>query len=148
VAVVHEVVARQLFEEAVKGIGPELCKARGWTIHTATYPLLEIGFSAPNRNPVRVRAKCDAWNGQPPSIEWLNGDGGPLASIPQGPGGQLNNSAHPLTGRPFVCMAGVREYHTHPSHVGDAWENYRSRPGFDLGGVITQVWRAWQQAKP
>jgi hypothetical protein len=45
-------------------------------------------------------------------------------------------------------MAGVREYHMHPSHVGDVWDNYKSRPGYDLGGVITLVWRAWQQAKP
>jgi hypothetical protein len=45
-------------------------------------------------------------------------------------------------------MAGVREYHTHSSHVSDAWENYKTKSGYDLGGVITQVWRAWQQALP
>ena len=147
-AAVHEAVSRQLFEDAVKGIGSDVCAARGWTVFSATYPIVEVGFIAPERKPVRVRVRCDGWNGQPPSIEWLDADGVPLTSIPQGPGGQLNNSAHPQTGRPFVCMVGVREYHTHPSHTGDSWETYKKRPGYDLGGIITQVWRAWQQAKP
>jgi hypothetical protein len=26
---------------------------------------------------------------------------------------------------PFVCLAGVREYHDHPAHTGDSWEMYR-----------------------
>ena len=27
---------------------------------------------------------------------------------------------------PFLCIAGVREYHNHPAHSGDAWELHRS----------------------
>ncbi len=27
---------------------------------------------------------------------------------------------------PFLCMAGVREYHEHPAHSGDHWESYRT----------------------
>jgi hypothetical protein len=26
---------------------------------------------------------------------------------------------------PFLCLAGVREYHQHPAHSGDAWELHR-----------------------
>jgi hypothetical protein len=26
---------------------------------------------------------------------------------------------------PFLCIAGVREYHDHPGHSGDAWESHR-----------------------
>ena len=26
---------------------------------------------------------------------------------------------------PFLCIAGVREYHEHPAHSGDAWELHR-----------------------
>jgi len=29
-------------------------------------------------------------------------------------------------GVPFLCIAGVREYHTHPAHSGDAWELHRT----------------------
>jgi hypothetical protein len=28
-------------------------------------------------------------------------------------------------GVPFLCIAGVREYHDHPAHSGDAWELHR-----------------------
>ena len=27
---------------------------------------------------------------------------------------------------PFLCMAGVREYHDHPAHSGDHWESHRT----------------------
>jgi len=144
----HDAVSKQLFDRAVANLGAELCLARGWTVLATAYPVLEVEFSAPTREPIRLRARCDSWDSVPVSLEWLDAEGGALANIPQGPGGQLNNSSHPQTGRPFVCMAGVREYHTHPSHLGDSWDNYRGRPGYDLGGVITQVWRAWQKAKP
>ncbi len=30
---------------------------------------------------------------------------------------------------PFLCVAGVREYHEHPAHSGDQWELYRSSGG-------------------
>lgn len=144
----HEAVSRQLFLDAVKGLGADLCSLRGWTVHTATYPVLEVGFSGAGRETVRIRMRCEGWNSVPPAVEWLDPAGSVLAVIPQGPGGQLNASPHPQTGRPFVCMAGVREYHTHPSHTGDLWESHKDKAGYDLGGIITQVWRAWQEAKP
>jgi len=34
---------------------------------------------------------------------------------------------------PFLCIAGVREYHDHPAHSGDAWELHRSS---GAGGII------------
>jgi len=27
---------------------------------------------------------------------------------------------------PFICLAGVREYHEHPAHSGDLWELHRA----------------------
>ena len=30
---------------------------------------------------------------------------------------------------PFLCIAGVREYHEHPAHSGDHWELYRPSGG-------------------
>lgn len=30
---------------------------------------------------------------------------------------------------PFLCVAGVREYHEHPAHSGDPWELYRASGG-------------------
>lgn len=28
---------------------------------------------------------------------------------------------------PFICIAGVREYHEHPAHTGDAWQLHRPK---------------------
>jgi hypothetical protein len=33
--------------------------------------------------------------------------------------------AHHADELPFLCVAGVREYHEHPAHSGDAWELHR-----------------------
>ena len=34
--------------------------------------------------------------------------------------------AHGPDETPFLCIAGVREYHDHPAHTGDQWELHRS----------------------
>lgn len=143
----HEDVSRLLFDEAVNGLIPELRARRGWTIHSATFPILDLSFSAPGRETTRLRVHCDDWNSLPPSIVWLDKEGNLAKTIAAAPGGQFQQ-AHSVTGRPFVCMAGVREYHTHSSHIADVWDSYKSRSGYDLGGIITQVWRAWQTAQP
>src|SRR5258706_394570 len=33
---------------------------------------------------------------------------------------------HPDTGRPFLCLPGIREYHNHPQHTGDDWLLHRA----------------------
>jgi hypothetical protein len=45
-------------------------------------------------------------------------------------------------------MAGAREYHTHSSHVNDLWDNYKHRGGYDLGGILHQLWSAWLKTTP
>ena len=37
--------------------------------------------------------------------------------------------AHKEEDVPFLCIAGVREYHEHPAHSGDHWELYRTSGG-------------------
>jgi hypothetical protein len=32
---------------------------------------------------------------------------------------------HADNGLPFLCMPGVREYHEHPQHTNDPWQNHR-----------------------
>jgi hypothetical protein len=34
--------------------------------------------------------------------------------------------AHTPDEVPFLCIAGVREYHEHPAHTGDSWELHRA----------------------
>jgi len=58
--------------------------------------------------------------------------GPPIPGLQVPPGGQAKFVTHqPLVQAygpddiPFLCIAGVREYHDHPGHSGDAWELYR-----------------------
>lgn len=144
----HSALSRDLFDLGIEHLTRELCAERGWELHAAANGIVEITFRAPERRPIRPRFRFDHWNELPPSVDWLDEDGQPFASLPSGPGGQLNSSPHPITKRPFTCMAGVLEYHTHDSHITDLWDNYRDRPGYDLGGIITRVWRAWKGTSP
>ena len=51
--------------------------------------------------------------------------------VPGGPKVQVNVAqdlmqAYSPEDPPFLCVAGVKEYHDHPGHSGDPWEIYRS----------------------
>jgi hypothetical protein len=48
---------------------------------------------------------------------------------------------HPLTGRPFFCVAGIREYHDHPQHSGDSWLLHRSAGAGRLATICDVIWR-------
>lgn len=144
----HSAAAKALFDRDVGRIPEVLLQERRWTILEREHPILEVLFEEDGRVPLRVRATCEEWNALPPSIKLLSKGGGALAEIPVAPGSQFHSGPHPSTGLPFVCMIGTREYHTHPSHLGDAWENYRNASGYDVGGILTRVWRAWLTARP
>lgn len=46
---------------------------------------------------------------------------------------------HPTTGRPFLCLRGIREYHEHPQHSGDEWLLYRTE--MSLFSIVMSMWR-------
>lgn len=53
-----------------------------------------------------------------------------LPGMPQGARFQVGSvqplmQAHNPEDVPFLCLAGVREYHEHPGHSGDTWELHR-----------------------
>jgi hypothetical protein len=144
----HEALSRQLFDSAIENLTPELCASLGWRLIEHEYPVLDVEFAAANRVPIRVRLTCDAWNSLPPAVSFHSSDGTLLTQLPISPENQFNNSAHPSTGRPFLCMIGAREYHQHSSHITDLWDNYRDRPGYDLGGILAQIHSAWRISKP
>lgn len=49
-------------------------------------------------------------------------------------------AAHPETQRPFLCLPGIREYHSHPQHSGDDWLLHRSQGAGSLLIVCERVW--------
>jgi len=147
---VNPVAAKALFDLSVGGLDDRLLTARGWILHSRAFPSLDISFRSTERLELRLRLRCDDWNDTPPSVDLLAPDGGLLTAIPTQRSGStiFNAGAHARTGRPFVCMAGVREYHEHSSHVGDLWSKYKALDSYSLGGILIQLWRGWQRSWP
>ena len=115
----HELAAKVLFDRAAIDL-PRIAANRGWQLNDATFPSLDVTFQAEKRTSLRLRLACRHFNEQPPGIELLHPDGRFLQIQDPNPGsvsGIFNMSPHPSTGRPFVCMRGVLEYHTYPGHV-------------------------------
>jgi hypothetical protein len=147
-AAMHEALSRALAEEDLGRLPPELVQSRGWTIFSRAYPLLAVGFLSADGTRLRVHLVHDDWNDRPPSAQFLDWEGRPLSAIERDPTGVFNNSAHPTTGRPFACMKGIREYHTHPSHLSDSWAAIKNDPRYSLTGILTQLWHAWKDIHP
>lgn len=143
----HRAAAKALFDKQTE-FSSALLVERHWEVLGREFPLLDVVFAAPGRRLLRLQLSCPDWNEVPPAILLLDRDGKHPSAIPRDPNGVFNASAHPGTGRPFICMRGSNEYHTHPSHVNDPWEQLRGKSAYDLGGIVTQVWNAWKKANP
>ena len=141
----HPVAAKVLFEEQTYGLSSELARRRGWVIHLIEFPTIDCAFTAPERTVLRLRFQCDNWNDLPPAISLHAADGAFLVTLPVNPTSVFNSTQHPMTQRPFICMRGAREYHTHQSHVGDQWESLKNNSSYTLGGILTQLWNAWKK---
>ena len=141
-----EQLSRVAFEEDFGRLDPRTTAHRGWEVNEAVYPTFDVTFTHPTAKPLRLRLTCIDWNDLPPSVELLDVTGAPVTQAPPCVGGIFHPGPHPITGRYFVCMRGTREYHTHFSHVGEAWDSYRGRPGLDLLGILHQIWHGWKRA--
>jgi hypothetical protein len=139
-------LSRAAFDREIGRIDPRSTRMYDWTILEASYPILDVVFNHAIAAPLRLRLNCTDWDELPPSIELLNASGKHLHTAPPNVGSVFNGGAHPSTGRPFVCMRGAREYHTHSSHTTDIWDNYRGTSGMDIGGIVLQLWRAWKRS--
>jgi hypothetical protein len=86
-----------------------------------------VAFSAgTGGKPGTFRLACAEFDARPPSVAMV--DSKSHAELPLEdwtPG--VPHSIHPVTQRPFVCLQGIAEYHSHPSHVSDSWDRYRAR---------------------
>jgi hypothetical protein len=138
---VHEALARVNFDRDVAGFGVA-AERFGLVIHSRAFPVVDATIR--HSKPLRVRLRGDDWDELPPSIELLNPDGTSWSSAV--PGGVFHPGAHPNTGGPFICMRGSREYHTHPNHSNDKWEQYRGQAGMGLTGILVQLAAAWRKA--
>jgi hypothetical protein len=66
-----------------------------------------------------------------------------VGALVQTQGGPRNVliSAHPATQLPFLCIPGIREYHSHPQHTGDEWLIHRSAGEGNISTICDRVWR-------
>jgi len=143
VAVAHELLVRRLVEDELKVLTPHFMDVKGWELNNSEFPNLDVTIHGSRS--LRIRMNYEDWPDRPPSAELMEVTGEVLNV------GQFtifNMSAHPTTGRPFICMRGFHEYHIHPSHLDVAWENHRREDGNNLIGLLEQVSRAWRKMYP
>ncbi len=77
------------------------------------------------RDATQLRLDAGRYDAEPMAVDVTTTDGTPLP--PTNWPGTLFHSIHPVHERPFVCIRGTFEYHTHPSHLSDRWDLYRGQ---------------------
>lgn len=123
---------------------------RGWFLAEASYPTVVVVLAAPHVSPspvvTGVLFDYTNYDARPPSVQLVNPftqepyradqlptplNRGVPHAMPGAPDGVQMLIQQPLmqwytpTEVPFLCLAGVREYHDHPGHSGDSWELHR-----------------------
>lgn len=95
-----------------------------------------------------VRLTYENYDLWPPSLTFIeprSGNPAPPAvqAIERVDGGEPRNALllHPGSGRPFLCLPGLREYHSHPQHSGDDWLLHRAEGAGRLAVICDRIWR-------
>ena len=130
-------------------------RRRGWILARAEFPHAVVVMAVPQLSPpaivTGVLFDYTDYDARPPSVKLVDSfseepypaerlptrlvRGVPPALAPGlelPPGVTLAPSVQPLMQDygpgtiPFLCLAGVREYHDHPGHTGDPWELHRT----------------------
>lgn len=144
-------------------------RRKGWLLLAADYPRVLIALAARQLKPpaivTGVAFDYTNYDAQPPSVRLVNPFTGepykgnqlptslnrqvqlPGAMMPGMPEGvamvahQPLMQAHSPEDVPFLCIAGVREYHEHPAHTGDAWELHRASGAGRLVRLLDIIYR-------
>ena len=147
-------VSRKKFEREIseyRTLGDQY-RERGWLLVHAEFPRVLVVLAAPKLSPAAivmgVAFDYTNYDAAAPSVRIVN----PFTSAPykfkdiptqlnrgiqqeialpgMPPGKMLvpqpYMQAHQPDDIPFLCLAGVREYHEHPAHSGDVWELHRT----------------------
>ena len=112
-----------------------------WDVVMRDYPLFEVVWPHPrSARRVGFRFRFEDWDAMPPRLELFDPATGALLTWSQWPkGGWAVGDAHPTTKMPFLCLPGIREYHEHPNHLGDAWSALRERDSYSMLYLIERV---------
>ncbi len=165
--VVDPEVSKRKFDQMIESFGryEDTYRARGWFLITAAFPEAVVLMAAPQLEPPTLVAclKLDYTNydAYPPSVTFvhpfnlkplmasevrlplfqqvaLGEDATPIAGIGLKQRLPLLQAYQP-TDLPFLCLAGVLEYHMHPGHTGDPWELYRCEGRGRIEYLLEQI---------
>ena len=146
-----QAVSLRKFESEVRSLEVEaadFAAAKGWRIVAASYPVLSVVLrhSGSDRE-IEFRFACDDWDGQPPSLTLHDPEDGRELTWEEWPkDGWVVHELHPSTGKPFLCLPGIREYHTHNSHLNDRWDGYRLRGSYRILSIIDRVQQRFEDS--
>lgn len=97
-----------------------------------------------------IRLRYDNYDLWPPSLRFIDPRTGGLTMPPVQAVDRVGTDSdevrnallgHPIEGVPFLCLPGIREYHSHPQHSGDDWLLHRERGDGKLAVICDRVWR-------
>lgn len=133
----------------------ELYRERGWLMLARGLQRVDVAFIGRvslGQRAIPIIAACvridfenyDLWA---PSVEFIDPATGefappPVAAVSVTEEGARNIlvDAHPATRRPFFCIRGTREYHTHPQHSGDSWLLSRAQKAGALATLCERIY--------
>lgn len=133
----------------------EVYRRRGWLLLSVRDLEVEVAFVgavslADKQLPAitaAIRLTYDNYDLWPPSLTFIDvRTGAPAYPIVQAldrvDGNDVRNVLldHP-NGGPFLCLPGLREYHSHPQHSGDDWLLHRTSGAGRLAVVCDRVWQ-------
>ena len=143
-------VSRSKFEDdtkKLKDLESTFGMLRGWRIKLASYPALTIVLRHnKSKREIEFRFLCDDWDDIPPSLtlhDSLSGEELRWDDWPKG--AWATGNQHPETGKPFLCLPGIREYHTHTSHRNDFWSGYIIKGSYRLRHIVDRVAQRFQE---
>jgi len=153
---VEPAVSRAKFEKEIadfRALG-QAYRRNGWFLLEASFPQALVAMAAPQLSPPAlvcgVLVDYTNYDAEPPSVRLVNpftaepyladelptnlprALEGQAVELPGMPGALQFQQAQSLMQAygpkeiPFLCIAGVREYHLHPAHSGDTWELHRA----------------------
>jgi len=143
-------------------------RQRGWILLQAEFPDVYVMLVATQLKPPAVilgaHFNYANYDSQPPSVQLVNPFSfepykmkelpvtlnrrlPPVPIAANAPAGMEFVNVQPLMqgygpeSIPFLCIAGVLEYHEHPAHTGDAWELHRPAGAGKLARLLDVIYR-------
>jgi hypothetical protein len=152
----REVSEHKLSEELAQWHdNADVYRRRGWVLLSAKDLCVDIGFLATvafgdvllPAVTAAIRLDYTNYDLWPPSLTFIEPRSGEKAVPPvqalERVGDGVRNAllGHPATGELFLCVPGLREYHSHPQHTGDDWLLHRNAGAGRLAVICDIVWR-------